>query len=222
MGRCEKVPELSIQCLSVPDCPRITSRNIQTVMKMMRSMLKCTGLPKNLWSEAIIAACYIKNRFTSSTKSTPHKLSFGAKPDVTGLRIYGYTAFVPVPREKRKALDDRSQEHILIGYGSGNVYRLLTKNRRKLIIARDVKFDEILLGFGNFRNKVEALYIYDDDEEKKDAQAPIEEVKEPSGKKPQFKKAGEVQPVLRRSLRLQAKEDAKKEEEEKKESKQDD
>ena len=79
--------------------------NIRSVVNMMGSMLKGTGLPKNLWAEAILAACYIKNRFCSS-KSTPHELWFGTKPDVSGLRIYGCIAFVHVPREKRKALDD--------------------------------------------------------------------------------------------------------------------
>ena len=57
-----------------------------------------------------------------------------------------------VPKEKRKALDDGSEECILIGYGSeeciligygsGNVYRLLIKKTKKLITARDVKVDE--------------------------------------------------------------------------------
>jgi hypothetical protein len=55
--------------------------------------------------------------------------------------MYGCTAFVHVRREKRKALDDRSEECILIGYGSRNIYMLLTK--KKPIIARDVKFDEL-------------------------------------------------------------------------------
>jgi hypothetical protein len=77
----------------------------------------------------------------------------------------------------RKALDDLSEECTLIGYGSGNIYRLVTKKTRKLIIARDVMFDETLLGFGNLRNQAEQLYIYgDDDDEKKDAQAPTEDV----------------------------------------------
>ena len=88
--------------------------------------------------------------------------------------------------------------------------------------ARDVKFDEILLGFDNFRNKVEPLYISDDDEEKNDVEAPIEDVKEPTSEKLAFKIAKEVQPVLRRSLPLKAKEDAQKEDEEKKDSKEDD
>jgi hypothetical protein len=94
---------------------------------------------------------------------------------------------VHVRKEKRKAVDDRSEECVLIGSGSGNVHRLLTKETRKLIIVRDVKFDESLLGFGYFRNKVEPLYIYDDDEDKKGAQALIEDVKEPTSEKPAFK-----------------------------------
>jgi hypothetical protein len=48
-------------------------------------------------------------------------------------------------------------------------------------------------------------------DEKKDAQAPIEDVKERTSEKPAFKIAKQRQPVLRRSLRLKAKEDAKKE-----------
>jgi hypothetical protein len=52
---------------------------------------------------------------------------------------------VHVLKENRKDLYDRSEECILIGYGSGNVYRLLTKKTGKLIIARDVNSDETLL-----------------------------------------------------------------------------
>jgi hypothetical protein len=33
------------------------------------------------------------------------------------------------------------------------------------MIARDVKFDESFLGFGHSRNKVEPLYINDDDDD---------------------------------------------------------
>jgi len=57
------------------------------------------------------------------------------------------------------------------------------------MIARDVMFDESLVGFGNFRNKVEPLHINDDDdeEEKRNAQAPIEDVQEPTKEKPALK-----------------------------------
>jgi len=93
---------------------------------------------------------------------------------------------------------------------------------RKLIIARDVKFDEILLWFCNFRNKAEPSYTYDDDEEKTAAQVSSEDVKDPTGEKLVLKKTKEVQHMLRWSIRLQAKGDSRKEEEAKKESQEDD
>jgi len=70
-------------------------RNILTVMNMMRSMLKGTGLPKNLWTEGIITACYIKNRFTSASKSTPHELCVST----SNLRVYCSCA---CPQSKEK------------------------------------------------------------------------------------------------------------------------
>jgi hypothetical protein len=52
-----------------PELTGVAERNILILMNMMRSMLKVAGMPKNLWAEAITAACYIKNRFTSATKA---------------------------------------------------------------------------------------------------------------------------------------------------------
>jgi len=47
-------------------------------------------------------------RFSSSSKSTPHELRFGTAPGLSEIRIYGRNAFEHVPKEKRKALNDRS------------------------------------------------------------------------------------------------------------------
>jgi len=69
----------------------------------------------------MVGACYFKNRFRSSSKSTPHELWFGTKPHVSGFRTYGCTAFVHVHKEQRKSPDDRSEEFIIIGYGSGDI-----------------------------------------------------------------------------------------------------
>jgi hypothetical protein len=66
--------------------------------------------------------------------------------------MYWCNEFVHVPTDKRQALDDHSQECILIAYGSGNISSLLTKRTREIVIARDVKFDATLLGSGDFRD----------------------------------------------------------------------
>jgi len=72
-------------------------------MNMMRSMLKGAGVPKNLRAEAITAACYIKNRFISSSKSTPHELWFGTKPDVFlwTLNLQVYCIFARSQRKEK-------------------------------------------------------------------------------------------------------------------------
>jgi hypothetical protein len=97
--------DISTQGTVLQDIPDYTpelngnaQRNIRTIMNMMRSMLKGAGLPENLWAEAIIAACYIKNRFASSSKSTPHELWFGTKPHVSPREVH--LCISPKKREK--------------------------------------------------------------------------------------------------------------------------
>ena len=104
--------------------------------------------------------------------------TFETKPNVSGIQIYGCASFLHVPTENRKALEDLYEEYILVGYGSGKFYTYLDKKTRKLITVRDIKFDEIQLGFRNLRIKAGIFYIYidDDEKEKKDAQAPTEDV----------------------------------------------
>ena len=58
-------------------------------------------------------------------------------------------------------IDDRDEECILVGYGTAGMYRLMTKKTHEIILARDCKLDETILGFGNARNTCEPLY-YDD------------------------------------------------------------
>ena len=47
------------------------------------------------------------------------------------------------------------------------------QKKRKLVIARDVKLHETLLGFGKFRNNAGALHIYDDEKKV----APTDDIK---------------------------------------------
>jgi len=46
-----------------------------------------------------------------------------------------------VSKEKKKSPGDRAEECMLLGYGTGNTYRLRTKKSRSIMVARDVKFD---------------------------------------------------------------------------------
>jgi len=70
------------------------------------------------------------------------ELWFGQKPDISHFRIYGCKAYMHDPKQKRnlpgmvqEGLHDRAEECILVGYGAGSTYRLMTKKIRRIVIA---------------------------------------------------------------------------------------
>jgi hypothetical protein len=59
------------------------------------------------------------------------------------LKVFGCTAYAHVPKEKMSKLDDKSIKCIFIGYSiETRSYRLFDPQAKKVIISRDVVFDE--------------------------------------------------------------------------------
>jgi len=69
---------------------------------MVRCMLKCKDLPKELWGEATLTASYVPNR--SPTKRlkgiTPEEAWNGKKPSIAHLRVFGSLYFKHVPDQQ--------------------------------------------------------------------------------------------------------------------------
>ena len=112
---------------------------------MARSMLKSKKLPKEFWAEAVACAVYLSNR--SPTRSvwgkTPQEAWSGRKPGISHLRVFGSIAHVHVPDERRTKLDDKSESFIFIGYDANSKgYKLYNPHNKKIVISRDVVFDE--------------------------------------------------------------------------------
>ena len=134
--------------MTVPRSPQqngVAERKNRTILDMARSMLKSKKLPKELWAEAVACAVYLSNR--SPTRSvwgkTPQEAWSGRKPGISHLRVFGSIAHVHVPDEKRTKLDDKSESFIFIGYDANSKgYKLFNPNNKKVVISRDVVFDE--------------------------------------------------------------------------------
>ncbi|KAH9735937.1 hypothetical protein KPL71_017913 [Citrus sinensis] len=134
--------------LTVPRSPQqngVAERKNRTILDMARSMLKSKRLPKEFWAEAVACAVYLSNR--SPTRSvwgkTPQEAWSGRKPGITHLRVFGSIAHVHVPDESRAKLDDKSEKFIFIGYDNNSKgYKLYNPNNGKIVISRDVVFDE--------------------------------------------------------------------------------
>lgn len=116
----------------------------RTIVTKSRSMLAAAGLPKNLWGEAVHVAAYVENRIPPpSSVLTPEELWTGKKPDVKHMRVFGCIAYVHMPKEKRKKLDETARRGIFVGYSeSKRQYRIFDPKNRKITFESSVKFDE--------------------------------------------------------------------------------
>jgi hypothetical protein len=123
----------------------VVERRNQTVVAMARSLLKSMGMPAKFWGEAVSTAVYLLNRApTKSVKGqTPYEAWHGRKPSVQHLRTFGCTAHVKKLGPGQSKLADRSKQTVFIGYETGSkAYRLYDPVQRKLIVSRDVVFEE--------------------------------------------------------------------------------
>jgi hypothetical protein len=76
--------------------------------------------------------------------TTPHEVWSGKKPSVSHLKVFGYDAFVHVPKEKRSKLDKKAIKCIFIGHKEGmKGYKLWDPTSRKTMYSRDVVFREV-------------------------------------------------------------------------------
>lgn len=147
---------------SAPYSPQqngVAERKNRYLVEMMRCMLAESKLEKKFWGEAIATANYIQNRLpTSSSSKTPYELYHEKKPSYTHFRIFGSTAYVHIPKQKRRKLDKKAEKLTFVGYAEGcKAYRFLNRVDCSITISRDAKFDE------TFNEEPEVIEHVDDD-----------------------------------------------------------
>ena len=123
----------------------VVERKNQTVMEMAKAMLYEKGLSKIFWAEAVNTAVYLLNRCPTKAllNKTPIEAWSGRKPSVRHFKVFGCLCYSRVPKERRSKLDETSEKCIFMGYSSQSKgYRLYNLKTNKLIISRDVIFDE--------------------------------------------------------------------------------
>lgn len=114
-------------------------------MEMTRSILKHRSVPNWLWGEAVRHATYLINRVSTRSLQgeTPYESLRKKKPNLSHLRIFGCVSFVRTNTVGRKKLDDRSKVLVHLGTEPGSkAYRLLDPTTKRVVVSRDVVFDE--------------------------------------------------------------------------------
>lgn len=135
---------------TIPRTPQhngVAERYNRTVMEKARCLIFDSTLTKEYWKEAVCTSVYLLNRTkTTSVKDgrTPAEIWYNTKPNIEKIRVFGCKAYVHIPKEDRNGkLDSRSKPMIMVGY-TNNGYRLWDTEKEKIVVARNVVFDESL------------------------------------------------------------------------------
>ena len=125
----------------------------RTILEKVRCMLSISGLGKAFWGEAVAYACHLINRLPSAAidGKTPIEVWSG-KPaaDYDKLHIFCCPAYYHVIESK---LDPRAKKAIFLGFSSGvKGYQLWCSDSKKLVLSRDVTFDETAMCKQNKQN----------------------------------------------------------------------
>lgn len=109
-------------------------------------MLKQMNVPNGLWrGEAVSHATYLINRIVtrSLNRQTPYEALRLKKPTVEHLKVFGCVCYARTEAVGRRKLDDRSRALVHLGTEPGlKAYHLLDPVSKKIIVRRDVVFDE--------------------------------------------------------------------------------
>ena len=132
--------------LSAPYSPHqngTAERNWRTLFEMGRALLMESGLPKFLWTYAVMTATHIRNRcYVKRINTTPYGLITGIKPNVANLHIFGTVCYAFIHGQKKK-LDPRCRKGYFVGYDKNSPsYLVYHPETRSIGKHRLVKFTD--------------------------------------------------------------------------------
>ncbi len=116
------------------------------ITSMARSMLFISGLNTNsFWEAAMEHAAYLQLRSALPGRCTPYELTFGRRPNVINLRIFGCEALSYVEKDKRSKFQPKVERTLYLGMSpdhSHDTYKLFKLQNNKIIFRRNVFFNE--------------------------------------------------------------------------------
>ncbi|KAF0727995.1 hypothetical protein Ae201684_014101 [Aphanomyces euteiches] len=117
----------------------------RTLVESARSLLHFCKAPLRFWAEAVSHAMYLWNRtYSASTPgTTPFEKLWKSKPDLGNLRIFGCEAYAHVESHQRTKFASKTIRAMYLGH-EPNVkgYRLYTSSPERIIVSRNVVFNE--------------------------------------------------------------------------------
>ena len=131
----------------VPHSPQqngVAETRNRTINEIALAQILHANVPRNLWAKSVGAAVYIRNRMPMTTTAvTPYQRFFGRKPRVDHVRTFGCYGFALLPETERRKLMPKAEKLRMVGYRPNSTgYRLFYEQSWKLVIRRDVQYNE--------------------------------------------------------------------------------
>lgn len=116
----------------------------RVLLNKVRALLNTSNLPKIVWGEALLTACYLYNRTPNSSIEfkTPYCLKYKQMPNISNIRVFGSLTYYKEPSMLIKKLDSKAIPFYLIGFVRYNIYKLYNPSSNKIITARDCQIIE--------------------------------------------------------------------------------
>ena len=108
-------------------------------------MLEAKYLSPKIWDESINCIVYVENIVPHKAleDKTPFEAWRGPKYNVSHFKVFGSKAWDRIPPEKRKALQPKIKESIMVGYYEyAKGYKLFIPSYQNTFIKRIVQFEE--------------------------------------------------------------------------------
>ncbi|GJX98218.1 helicase-like transcription factor CHR28 isoform X2, partial [Tanacetum coccineum] len=124
-----------------------------------------------IWPEAANWAAHVLNRCptTAVKDKTREEAWSGFKPSVGYFKVFGCIGHVHIPNVNRKKLDNKSFTCVFLGVSQESMaYRMFDPNSKKIMISRDVVFDEEEQWDWEQKRTMNTILKSDDDEEHAD------------------------------------------------------
>ena len=112
----------------------VAEKKNQTIMEAAKAMLHDQDIPMHLWMKEARITMYVQNHTPRRVlnNKTPEEAFLGEKPEVIHKRIFGFSVYIDIPKEKRTKIDPSGRKGIIIGYSdTSNSYQYTSQDSRR-------------------------------------------------------------------------------------------